>query len=202
MPKIYSDEKRLEIKTRLMDVGLELIKQYGLKKLSIAELTQKVGIAQGTFYNFFDSKEMLVYSLAARYKEKINAGVRQLLQAKGYLHREDFFALYRSMMLEDEDNVYRYLKREDMQVLLSRLPSECFIRMTDIKAEIEQNLSFAREKKQNYDLDAVINWIQVMNLTLENKDLLIEPGIEKIIRQLIENMLDEVFENQTESCEP
>jgi len=200
MPKIYSDEKRQEIKTRLMDVGLELIKQHGLKKLSIEALTQKVGIAQGTFYNFFDSKELLVYSLAARYQERVRAGVNHLLENKGCLDREDFSALYLSMMLEDEDNIYRYLKREDMQVLLSRLPRDCFIRMTDIKAEIEQNLSFARKKKKEYDLDAVINWIQVMNLTLENSDILIPSGIEKIIRQLIENMLDEVFENQSESC--
>ena len=51
MPKIYSVEKRQEIVNQLMMVGLELIRQNGIKKMSIHELTKRVGIAQGTFYN-------------------------------------------------------------------------------------------------------------------------------------------------------
>jgi len=136
---------------------------------------------------------MLVFYLANRYKEKINAKMMHLVDTKGYLDRTDFFAFYHRMILEDDDNVYRYLKREDMQTLLTRLPKDCFTKITDIKTEIEQNLTYAKGKKKDYDLDAVINWIQVMNLTLENEDILIESGIEKIIHRMIENMLDEVF---------
>lgn len=193
MPKIYSNEKRQEIKNQLMTVGLELIKQHGLKKMSIHELTKRVGIAQGTFYNFFTSKEMLVYALAETYQQSINHQLEEIIQTKGHLERTDLRELYDCMFLKDENNVYRFLTRADLQNLSTRLPSDCFHKMTDIKAEMERNLHHVREKKEQYDLDAVINWIQIMNLTIQNKDILVAAGIEKMILQLIENMLDELF---------
>ena len=88
VPKIYSQEKRQEIREQIMDMGLELIKQYGMRKMSIEQITKKVGIAQGTFYNFFDSKEILVYELANAYQERINQKVEEIIQIKGYLDRE------------------------------------------------------------------------------------------------------------------
>ena len=193
VPKIYSNEKRQEIANQLMIVGLELIKQHGLKKMSIHELTKRAGIAQGTFYNFFNSKEMLVYALADSYQQSIKDKLEEIIQTKGYLERNDLRELYNCMFLKDEHNVYRFLTREDLQNLSTRLPSDCLYKMTDIKTTMETNLRHVREKKEPYDLDAVINWLQLMNLTIQNKDILVETGIEKIILQLIENMLDELF---------
>ncbi|WP_373482925.1 TetR/AcrR family transcriptional regulator [Acetobacterium sp.] len=193
MPKIYSNEKRQEIANQLMMVGLELIRRNGLKKMSIHELTKRVGIAQGTFYNFFNSKEMLVYALADSYQQSINDKLEEIIQAKAHLERNDLRELYACMFLKDEHNVYRFLTREDLQNLSTRLPSDCLYEITDIKVAMERNLRYVREKKEPCDLDAVINWVQIMNLTVQNKDILVEAGIEKIILQLIENMLDELF---------
>ena len=103
MPKIYSQEKRKEIREQIMDAGLELIKQYGMRKMSIEQITKKVGIAQGTFYNFFDSKEMLVYGLANAYQERINQNMKEIVKTKGYLDRENLRELYYGMILKDED---------------------------------------------------------------------------------------------------
>ncbi len=108
MPKIYSVEKRQEIVNQLMMVGLELIRQNGIKKMSIHELTKRVGIAQGTFYNFFNSKEMLVYALADSYQQSIKDKLEEIIQTKGYLERNDLRELYNCMFLKDEHNVYRF----------------------------------------------------------------------------------------------
>lgn len=193
MPKIYSEEKRQEIREQIMQMGLELIKQHGMKKMSIEQITKKVGIAKGTFYNFFDSKEMLVYELGNVYQEKINSKLEKIIQSKGYVDRENLFELYVDIILKDEDNVNRFLTREDLQIFIMRLPSDCVRKNTDIKGEMERILHFVNGKKEEYDLDAIMNWIQVMNITIENKDILVEKGIEKIIHRIIDNMLDEIF---------
>ncbi|WPC40216.1 TetR/AcrR family transcriptional regulator [Clostridium sp. JS66] len=193
MPKVYSEEKRKEIREQLMTTGLELIKYNGIRKMSIAELTKSVGIAQGTFYNFFNSKEMLVYELATTYHEKLNQKAEEIIQSKGFLDREDLRKLYYNMLLKDEDNVYRFLKNDDIQALITRLPKDHLHKISDVKGEMEKNLRYVNSKKENCDLNLVINWIQVMNLTVENKDILEESGIEKIISKMIENMLDEIF---------
>ncbi|MBU3099742.1 MULTISPECIES: hypothetical protein [Clostridium] len=79
--------------------------------------------------------------------------------------------LYSGMILKDEDNVYRFLKRDDIQKFLTRLPSDCLSKISDAKMQMEKNLRYVNGKK----------------------DILIEIGIEKIIHRMIENMLDEIF---------
>ena len=47
------------IKERLLAAGRELFARYGLRKTTVEELARAAGIAKGTFYLFFPSKEAL-----------------------------------------------------------------------------------------------------------------------------------------------
>ena len=60
MAKAFSDEEKEQIRIRLMETALELFHDKGTKSLSIQELTRRVGIAQGSFYNFWKDKDALV----------------------------------------------------------------------------------------------------------------------------------------------
>ena len=63
MPKAFTEEERKSIKEKLMETALDLFHEKGTKALNIAELTKRVGIAQGSFYNFWEDKEALVIEL-------------------------------------------------------------------------------------------------------------------------------------------
>ena len=52
MPKAFTEEERTTIKEKLMETALDVFHEKGSKALNIAELTKRVGIAQGSFYNF------------------------------------------------------------------------------------------------------------------------------------------------------
>src|SRR5690625_3029919 len=47
----------------LIEHGKELFRKYGLKKTTISDITKKVGIATGTFYNYYESKEELYFDI-------------------------------------------------------------------------------------------------------------------------------------------
>lgn len=196
MPKVYSEEKRREIKESLMRSGLEIIRQYGMKRMSIEELTKRVGIAQGTFYNFFKSKEVLVYELACAYEKRLEEEMKSVVRTVGYLSRSQLEMMYRKMFLVDEDNVYRFLKREDIQALIVRLPVECLNQMSNVRERIGTTLEYTKGGREQWDIDAIINWIQILNLTVENKELLTKEAFEKVVYQLIANLLDEIWEGK------
>lgn len=59
MAKAFTEEEKKEIREKLLEAGLRLFKEKGLKKVSVRELTEAVSIAQGGFYTFFESKEEL-----------------------------------------------------------------------------------------------------------------------------------------------
>ena len=74
MGKAFSEEEKEKIKENIMNTAIELFHNNGLKSLSISELTKRVGIAQGSFYNFWKDKDSLIIDLAAyRSDQKLKA---------------------------------------------------------------------------------------------------------------------------------
>lgn len=63
MPQIFDDAGREKLRTQMLENGFQLIKHFGLKKTSISDIAKASGIAAGTFYNFFQSKEEFVYHI-------------------------------------------------------------------------------------------------------------------------------------------
>lgn len=72
MARAFTEEEKLEIKEKIMETALDLFHDKGTKSLSIGELTRRVGIAQGSFYNFWKDKESLIIDLMAyRSRQKL-----------------------------------------------------------------------------------------------------------------------------------
>lgn len=67
----FSDAERERIREDLVATGRELFEQYGLSKTTIADLTDPIGIANSTFYQFFDSKEALFLEVLDREGERL-----------------------------------------------------------------------------------------------------------------------------------
>ena len=63
VPRIFSDSDRDVIRQKLIDAGRSHFLRYGLRRTNVEELARAAGIAKGTFYNFFDSKEDLCLSI-------------------------------------------------------------------------------------------------------------------------------------------
>ncbi len=71
MPKGFTEDERLQIHEDLIDKGMALFSELGFKKTSVSRLTQAVGIAKGSFYLFYETKEELFMDIL----EKVEAGI-------------------------------------------------------------------------------------------------------------------------------
>ena len=60
MSKAFSEDEKLNIKQKMIEVAIEIFHESGTKGLSIKELTKRAGIAQGSFYNFWKDKDALI----------------------------------------------------------------------------------------------------------------------------------------------
>jgi AcrR family transcriptional regulator len=67
----FSEAERERIHQQLLAEGRDLFAQFGPKKTTIADLTDAVGIANGTFYQFYDSKMDLYVDILEREGERI-----------------------------------------------------------------------------------------------------------------------------------
>ena len=70
MPKGFSIEEKEIIKNTLIEKGAEFFGTYGLKKTNIEDITNAVGIAKGSFYSFYNSKEELFIDVLGQAEKK------------------------------------------------------------------------------------------------------------------------------------
>lgn len=58
-PRKTRAEKAIENRHRLLHAAAEVIGQYGYAEASITRITERAGLAQGTFYLYFESRQHL-----------------------------------------------------------------------------------------------------------------------------------------------
>ena len=67
--KFFNENDKNLIRENLIEFGLEALESNGYKATSVEKIANHAGIAKGTFYNFFQSKEQFLFE---RYANKKN----------------------------------------------------------------------------------------------------------------------------------
>jgi AcrR family transcriptional regulator len=81
MPKIFRDQDREAIRKSLIEAGREQFRRYGLKRTPVDDLAREAGIAKGTFYHFFESKEDLFLEICDDEEKRLAGRVLEILQS-------------------------------------------------------------------------------------------------------------------------
>ena len=127
MTRRFSEEERQRLHTQLMATGRTLFTRYGLKKTTLRELTEPLGIAKSSFYLFFDSKEVLYWQLLLEEGPRVEAKLRTAVEAAGDDTRIAVERLLHATVHEIETNdLYRRLldHPEELEMVLRRLSPE------------------------------------------------------------------------------
>jgi AcrR family transcriptional regulator len=77
MPRAFDDKEKQAIRDALMQAGLVQFERAGLRAARVDDICRNVGIAKGSFYAFFDSKEELFMAIVEAREEE---------------HRQDMYA--------------------------------------------------------------------------------------------------------------
>ncbi len=80
MPRAFEDAERNRLRAALLAAGLKRFEREGLRAARIDDLCRDVGIAKGSFYAFFPSKEELFMALVEKREEKHRADMRRFLR--------------------------------------------------------------------------------------------------------------------------
>ena len=66
---------------RILDATLESVTRQGLRHLSMSDVCRRAGVARGTLYRYFPSKEALLEALGQRTRQRTEAGIREAAAA-------------------------------------------------------------------------------------------------------------------------
>ncbi|MGB9665578.1 MAG: TetR/AcrR family transcriptional regulator, partial [Ignavibacteria bacterium] len=124
--------KKLEKRNLIIDTAAQLFSEFGFHEVNMDLVARKAGIAKGTIYNYFKSKEELYFAinetrlnrLITELEKKFKEQVEVLEDLKGFtihlfmflLKYKDFFLIFQRTRLKKQT-----LKSKNLEHLIARL---------------------------------------------------------------------------------
>lgn len=191
--RVFSEEEKKDIKDKMFEAGMALIKEYGLTHASVTKITQAAGIGKSTFYNFFDSKESFVIALIRYEREKTMSSIHAFLKGREKMTKEEGQRLLR-MIIYHQDSIYQYLTEEDVENLYPAMKKAGFIE-DDLNSDTpDYLLSIMEGVRKDVDAKVFVNFLRMMAICVTQKDALHQDVLEQNIDMIFDKMFEYIFE--------
>lgn len=123
MAKSFTEIEKDNIRKRLISECEINWSKYGYKKTNIDELCSKSGIAKGSFYTFFDSKEKLFFEVLNGIQNRLISSVDEILS--NMPPKEGFTKALKMLYRLYDKNPFLYSPTNtDYITLLNKIPKE------------------------------------------------------------------------------
>lgn len=121
----FTDEQNEQIRNDLIREARRCGITIGMRKTSVEQLTEAVGISKGSFYKFFDSKELLFFAVLEDIHTECFAAAQKSLQENAPLFPADraAAAILAACRWLSKTKAFVFIEN-DADFLLHRLPEE------------------------------------------------------------------------------
>lgn len=111
-PQLNLSKKGMETRNRLLHAAELIFGQHGYYEASIVLITQQAQVAQGTFYNYFESKKAIFDEVIKQLNKDLRAQIKKEI-AKATSHEENlrlgFHAFFR--WVKNHPNLYSIVQQ-------------------------------------------------------------------------------------------
>ena len=109
---IFTLERREEVQEKLLEVGIELIKEKGIRKMTISEVAERTGIGKGTFYHFYSAKEFYVWDVILYSKNAIKKTINEVVDRNGGIDKKSFKEIIQQFSFCSNNNIINFITME------------------------------------------------------------------------------------------
>lgn len=125
MPKCYSDQEKEYIKKRLKEEAAKCLAQYGIRRTTVDEIVKRVNIPKGTFYLFYQSKELLLFDAILEQHDLIEQKLWEeisSIDAKNFNSERITEIIVHFYQLAGEMPILKLLNSGEIELLARKLP--------------------------------------------------------------------------------
>lgn len=185
MPTKFTQEQQAQIQEKLFLRGIPLIRQLGLQRTTVDKLTKACGIAKGSFYLFYASKEDYLVALEKYTSEKMADLLDRYLAGRPQMTTHEFCSFLKEWLYSDYD-VLSHLTVEDFLWIRSHMADQNYFDPTLQQPIIEQWLKRLSDARENVDAGAVVNLIKCIYAMREHRDTMVEGSIDRSIDLILQ----------------
>jgi AcrR family transcriptional regulator len=197
MPKSYSPQEKEYIIKRLKEEAYQCLNLYGVKKTTVDELVKRVNIPKGTFYLFFDSKEILLFDVINDLHNEIqNHFLKEANLIKGKINSQNLttllFKVYKKV---DETFLLKIMTNGELELLMRKLPNEVvekhFSEDNEMMERLVELIPHAREKNMQYFSGALRGIFLTMIHKREIGEEVFDGSLKLMINGLVIQLMEE-----------
>ena len=155
-------ENALKTRQKLLDVTDELIKEKGFNKLSICDITERAGLAKGTFYIYFKHKEEIVLEICKNLFKETQLKLDEIKDS----NITEKLCLYFDCFIKEVQSYKIHIVREWIKGLVE-------------KNEVSDSMGAI---KWQYDNEMLKN---IISAAIENKELKAETPIDTLAKIIL-----------------
>ncbi|KLU58978.1 HTH-type transcriptional repressor KstR2 [Peptococcaceae bacterium CEB3] len=161
-----------ERRTEILEAAEELFKSQGYINTTVDSIIKKVGVAKGTFYYYFKSKEDILDALVQVAADQLYEEYRKIAEdpAIGVMDKVRCMLRGQDRLPEKESELMQNLHRPENRELHERINIEIILKISPIFAKII-------EQGKQESLFQVENALETVQFLLAGSQFLLESGL-------------------------
>ena len=184
MPTAFTDEELEHIRSALIQAGIRLSKELGLQKMSVEKLTAAVGIAKGSFYMFFGSKEDFILEVAEYTGAQTQKMLLSRLNGRRKMSAHEFMEFFSEYLHSDFD-LMNGLTVEDFFWLKKHIKKQGLFDPDEQIKTAELWLSLINDVRPGVDAGTFVNLIKSIYAIREHSDTMVKASMESSVQVLL-----------------
>lgn len=189
MPIKSDKEKQLQ-KKYLLEVGKNLMLQYGIKKTTVDDIVSAAKIAKGTFYLYFKSKEDFFYQLNVTFHQNLFHLAEKTVRENVDKDLKNAVRKFFESLFDTPEISFYFREHKDIDKLTEKFSKENY-RNTETEW-IREILILGNIDTKKVIPEVIHNYIHIIILA-KYSDLLIDEYRKDTINKLIDDLMNYIF---------
>lgn len=192
MPRELTPDEKARNKQILLDKGRALVYQHGIKKVSVDDVVAAAGVAKGSFYHYFSSKDDFIYALVYQIHCELFGGLRIIAERIKPLTSEErrkTIKGFSDQFFSSKDMAFFVNEQQEVQQFLLRYSKE---KMSELEAfEVENYQAFfdILEIKGKRP-EIVQNYVHVLGFGMFHQEMMIESYLTETVHIMLDGLMD------------
>ncbi|MDR0272001.1 MAG: TetR/AcrR family transcriptional regulator [Clostridiales bacterium] len=193
MPRALTEHEKCKQCQKLLEKGKSVVMSHGMKKISVDDIAKAAGMAKGTFYQHFESKEKFLFALVKDIHVQIFAQAMQIIKnifSGENEPREDARNFLKELFNMPEMIFFIKNGREIDELLFDECETQSFKQM-EVKM-FENILNLISVDTQKVKPGVVHNYIHAVFM-VQSSDLMFADDVHETTDLIMESLVSYVF---------
>lgn len=184
MPTAFTSKQQESIRGELFRAGIRLSKSEGMQGMTVSKLAASAGIAKGSFYHFFESKETFILALFSYTREKSQLLFGKHLGGRERMTAHEFVGFLREYM-NSENDLLRGLTLEDLMWLKTHMSDANLFETATPVRTVQHFLDCLSDAGEAVDAGTIVNLVKAMYMMRESRDTMIGASLDNSIEVML-----------------